>query len=271
MGLSLGWIPHAFSLEFRKNLSYRADFWISFLGSAAGEIAIAYFLWKSIFSWQQTATMGGFTFSGLMFYYVLVPFLSRLVRGNEFNFVSQEIYDGTLNRYLVYPIPFFGYKYVQNAAQSLVFALQMLFTLLVLVKIFGVPEGVVIAPGSVAAGLIAAFIGSYVYFCMTSVLEMVAFWADNVWSLVVMLRLTSALLGGSMIPLTLFPAWAQNLSHWLPFEWLFWFPVRTVLGQVGPQQWGRGVLMLLLWGAALTTVMLWTWRRGTKEYSGVGI
>ena len=100
---------------------------------------------------------------------------------------------------------------------------------------------------------------------------LVAFWADNVWSLNVMLRFTSELLGGMMLPLSLFPQWAQDVLVWTPFPYLFYVPVMTLLGRgrAGGVAAGRGRLGGL--DRVERFVSLAVWRRGTLAYTGVGI
>ena len=66
-----------------------------------------------------------------MLYYLLVPLIARMIRGEESRFLSDDIYEGGLTRYLVYPLSFLQYKYV---------------SLLVLVADLGLPAAGV-APG----------------------------------------------------------------------------------------------------------------------------
>ena len=108
-------------------------------------------------------------------------------------------------------------------------------------------------------------------FLLRFTVMLVAFWADNVWSLNVMLRFTSELLGGLMLPLSLFPDWAREALMWTPFPYLFYLPVMALMGDVGPGDFARAVTVSAAWVVICALAALAVWRRGTLAYTGVGI
>lgn len=265
------WAPQVFALEIRKVLSYRVDFWIQFGGSVAAQLAIAYFLWQAIFETQGVERLGGYSFPALMLYYVMVPLVDRMVRGNEMNFLSQEIYDGTLNRYLIYPVPLLGYKYTAHLATVFLFFLQFLLALGLFVLFFGMPADRSVSFVSLLLGAGAVLAAGLMYFFLACALEMIAFWADNVWSILLILRFSIHFLGGGLIPLAFFPGWFQSLSSYLPFAYFLGFPVRCFLGEVAPGEFFFGLGVALFWILAFRLVAGLIWTRGIKQYTGVGI
>jgi ABC-2 type transport system permease protein len=264
------WPLQLFSLELRKALSYRADFWVQFLGSLVAEITIAYFLWRSIFAFESSERIGGFSFPAMMSYYVLMPLVGRIVRGTDIGTISPEIYDGSLTRYLVFPVPFFGYKYVSYLAQSAIACVQLIVVLL-LVKGASLWVPLPAGWGTLAAGVVAALAGSFLYFAVTATIEMVAFWNDSVWSLLVMLRFCVVFLGGGLLPLSLFPGWAQACLHVLPFRLMLSFPVLMLMGRIGWSEYLAGLAGCLLWGLFFLGCARALWNRGSFVYAGVGI
>jgi len=262
---------HVVGLEARKRLSYRFDFWIQALVSFAAELGIAWFLWQAIFHESGKTVIGGRTLDDMVLYYVAVILVAKLARGNLFAVaVASEIYDGGLNRYLVYPVPYLGFKLAQSLGTLLpatiqLFAFGAIFPFLV--------KGSLAHPtaASVAMGLVSILVAHVLYFVMQVCLEGVAFWADNVWSLNVALRLVSGLLGGIMIPLAAFPdAWQPVLAA-LPFRHVFSDPVEALLGQRTFLAWAGDLGVALAWTAAFTLVARWVFRRGSYAYTGVGI
>jgi ABC-2 type transport system permease protein len=119
-----------------------------------------------------------------------------------------------------------------------------------------------------AASLLVA---NLLYFLMSYPLQGVAFWADNVWSLIVTQRLVTAILGGSLLPLTLFPDGARAVLDVSPFPSLFWVPVTTLLGRVDVATWLGNLAFALAWCAALALLGRAVFRRGYLRYTGVGI
>ena len=260
-----------FTMEVRKKMSYRVDFWLHLLGSVAAQLGVAYFLWRAVFEVQQVDTMGGYSFEGLMLYYLLVAIMSHLVRGPRHGYISRDIYEGGINRFLVYPIGFFYFKAMGYAGSSCFYVLQLLLAMAICVIIFGVPDGVNLQPSTLLMGLISAVMSACLYFLFICALELVAFWSDQVWGLLEMLRMVSVLLGGALIPLSFFPEWAEHVCHLLPFAYLFAFPVETMLGKHDVATWAEALLIAMLWCALLSLIVRSIWIRGLRQYTGIGM
>ena len=257
------------SLELRKTFSYRFDFWFRFLGVLMANVVIAYYLWSAIFAQTGAAQIGGYTFQGMILYYLMVPLIENVSRGQESG-LAQEIYGGTLTRYLVYPVPFFPFRYVGSLAGTVVALLQLVVVLGGYLALAGRPSDLPLTAGTVAMGLVAAVAAGLLNFLMVAALEMVAFWADQIWSLNVMLMFCVRLLGGSLLPLSLFPDWSRAALAWTPFPYLVSFPIRTLTGQVALVEWGQGLLIIALWSLGFALLDRWIWRRGNLRYTGVG-
>jgi ABC-2 type transport system permease protein len=260
------------SLESRKLMSYRVDFWLNVVVAFATQLTVAYFLWLAIFSYASSDRIGGFTFRSMVLYYVLVILLGRIIRGLERDLgAAVDIYDGTLTKYLLYPTDYFGFKYAAHLGGMIPGLVQLtLFGLLALL-FFDLPGELVVTPLTVMMSIGTVVLANLLMFLMRLAVQLVAFWADNVWSLNTMLRFTADLLGGLMLPLTLFPQWAQDALMWTPFPYLYWVPVMTLLGEVGVAEWARGMVVTAAWAAVMAGVALTIWRRGRLTYTGVGI
>lgn len=260
-----------FSLQVRKFLAYRADFWVNFLMTVGGNLVISYFLWRAVFATRGAETLGGYGFNGLILYYLLVPLVDRMVRGPELSFISQDIYDGSLNRYLLYPVPFFGYKFTAFCAESFVSAVQLAAALGIFLSVFGVPEGVSVNAYGVLGGFALSAAAIVMYFVMASILECVAFWADNSWSVIFSLRLCIFFFGGGLFPLAMLPESVQAVLPWTPFPYLLSLPIRSFLGRTSFAEAGQGVAVMAAWSLASAALLRVVWRKGLKGYTGVGI
>lgn len=268
---SYRWVQHVYSVELRKAFAYRADFWVQVVASVLVDLSIAFFLWRAVFEQNGATTLGGYTLSAMMLYYLMASMITKILVGPEYGYMSTEIYEGSLTRYLVYPVSYFVYKFAAYLAKSSVAYIQMLMMLTVFVGTIGLPEGSAFGPASLAMGTVAVALSTLLYFSIASNLEIVSFWADNVWSLMVMLRFATALLGGGLLPLTLFPDWARVWLDVLPFRFLISFPVKTIMGQVSPGEWAIGIAGTLAWSLVFFAIGGYVWKRGTMQYSGVGV
>lgn len=265
------WARHVLALELKKALSYRVDFWINFVVGTAIDIGVSYFLWKAMFAAQNATTMSGFSFHGIVFYYLFASFTMRITRGSDRGYISQEIYDGGLTRYLLYPVSFLGYKFVTHFAQQALGTVQLLLAFGFLYGVLGLPADQNITLGSFAAGIATCLLAGGLHFLLTTSLELVAFWQDVIWNLMVMLRFIVMLLGGGMIPIAFFPEWGQKIVALTPFPALIAFPARTFLGQVSLDEWLHNIGTIAVWAVVFAGVVSVIWSRGIRRYSGVGI
>jgi ABC-2 type transport system permease protein len=256
--------------EVRRRMSYRADFWISALASIAVRVAVSAFIVKAVFAGSGRAGVAGFAESEMFLYYVAVILVGKLVQSTDLEQgISQDIYEGGLTRYLLYPVPYGVVKYVQQIGALGPAAIQILVFGAWIPFVVGVPAGV--SAGTVAMAVGAIVVANLLNFLITFPVQLVSFWADNVWSLMVMHRFASALLGGMLAPLALFPDGARQALEALPFRYLFAFPVETLLGRLSPAEWAIGMAVALGWCGVLAVVGRAVWRRGTYQYTGVGM
>lgn len=263
------WPLHVLSLEIRRVLTYRLDFWVNLVCALFARAGIAYFVWSEIFALRNVETIGGYDFTGMMMYYVIAALIYE-VNQLDLGFFSNDIYDGSLTRYLVYPLSFLGYKYVLCFARALVHLVQVGIALALFALLIGIPPSLNISLLSISGGIIAALIASYLTFVMFACLDLVSFWADKVWSLGVMLQITCQLFGGVYFPISIFPEQFQGLVASLPFYFVVAFPVKVFFGEVSMSEFFMSALLAVFWAALFTKLVYFIWRRGTLRYTAVG-
>ena len=226
----------------------------------------------ALFAESESTTIAGLARADMVVYFIAVLLIAKIVRGPNFGGIaSQDIYEGHLTKYLIFPTHYVAFKYAEHLGALLpLFVQAMLFGVLAWL-VLEPPQAYAISVWSIAAGLVATLFANLLFFSMRLPLEFVAFWQDNVWSLSVALRFVTNLMGGVMIPLALFPGWAREATHLLPFRLLFDWPTRTLLGQVGPAEFLTSLGLAAFWTLAIGLLARVVWRRGTLQYTGVGI
>lgn len=260
------------SVEARKRMSYRVDFWINTLFGFLAHVGVHYFVAFALFAESGESAIRGFAQPDLVVYFVAVLLIQKIVMGPDFGgHVSEDIYEGGLTRYLVFPAPYLPFKFAQQLGALLPLVMQAV--------LFGTLSAFVLKPTNALGISVWTILGAVIctlnacllYFLIRYPLQLVAFWQDNVWSLSVMLRFGSRLLGGAMVPLVFFPEWSQRALAWTPFPYLFDLPTRTLLGQVGMNEWLTGVAFTGVWALVFMAIGRAVWRRGDLRYTGVGI
>ena len=257
-------------VEARKRMSYRVDFWINSVVGFVAELGVAWFIVLAMFSGVDR--MGDYSRNGMLLYYVAVILVARVVRSADMEWaIADEIYQGTLSRYLLYPANYGLLKYATQIGALLPAFIQVVLFGAWVPFVLGIPEGIRITPATAAMCLGAVAVANAVHFMSCLPLQMVAFWADNCWSLLVAHRIIASLLGGLLLPLSLFPAWSQSALAALPFRYMFAFPVDVLLGRVSATEYVVGIAVAIAWCGIFAGISAAVWRRGTLQYTGVGM
>lgn len=269
--INFAWLRSIFTMELRQIITYRADFWVNFVGNASITFILAYFLWAGIFEANQAESMNGFTMKDIILYYLIVPQLMRIQQGSGIGNISREIYDGGLTKYLLYPVNYYVHKIIVYFAHTTFYILQ-LFLIIFLYWTFTGEEGVLqFSALQFFLFLLSLYFIALLYFSMSSISEFIAFWADNIWSLGVIIRFVVSFLGGALIPLTFFPQWAQAILYKTPFPYLITFPFDVLTKPLIIEKYFENLIIITFWTAIFMTMSYFVWNKGKYKYSGVGI
>ena len=258
-------------MEVRAILAYRFSFWINFLGTSLGHLGLSYFLWTAIFTSTHKTLIGGMNFSTMIFYSFLAPITIKSVMGLQMLDISQDIYTGSLNKFIIYPLNYFQFKWIQQITHTFSRLLQLLITLFVYALIIKMPDGLQFKFTNLTLFIINVFISSSLFFVMEALMEVTAFWAENVWSLSVLLRFLISIFSGAWLSLSLFPAWSKPILAMLPFKGMVYTPVKTLMGEVTISEWVQAQVISMTWILILGIILSIVWKRGRYLYSGVGI
>ena len=257
-------------VEARKRMSYRVDFWLNAVIGFVAELGVAWFIVVAMFAGADR--LGDFSRNGMLLYFVAVILVARIVRSADMEWsIADDIYQGALSRYLLYPANYGALKYATQIGALLPISIQVVLFGAWAPFALGIPEGVHITPASAAMCVGALAVANALHYMSCIPLQLVAFWADNCWSLLVAHRITASLLGGLLLPLSLFPAWSQPALAALPFRYMFAFPVDVLFGRVSPAEYAAGIAISLGWCAVFGAISAAVWRRGTMQYTGVGM
>lgn len=260
-----------FLMELRKLVAYRADFWANFVGQTFFSLIIAYYLWMSIFSYAQSSTLQGHNLQYMIFYYLMVPLIFRIQQGESIGFMAREIYEGGLNKYLLYPIDYFEYKLATYLANAFFYFLQLLLILLIYNIFFYDPNIYTFSIVNLILFFIAILMATLCFFYLFAIAELMAFWFDNTWSLGVLLRFLVSFLGGALIPLSFFPTWTNDFLYFTPFPYLIDFPMNSLLGSISMSAFLKNIFISFCWLVVFKLLSTYVMNKGKYSYSGVGI
>lgn len=219
--------------------------------------------------WIQAAQTGRFALTPVEFArYFLAVFLVR-----QFTVVwviwefEREIVEGRLSFRLLQPLDPAWHHFASHFAER--FARLPFAFLLVGLFFLLYPQAVwVPTVGQALLGLLVIVLAFALRFLIQYTLAMLAFWTERASSLEQFSFLFYLFLSGMVAPLEVFPPVIREVALWTPYPYLIHFPASILVGL--PVDWGRGLLVMLGWSGVFWIVCRWLWRKGLRQYSGMG-
>jgi len=265
----LGKYGKCFSTGLKAGFEYRVNVIFSIAGAIA-PVVIQTALWIALYSSDAKETMFGFTFVQMVSYTVIAQLVSRLVRtGFEYD-VDNDIRTGSLDRFLVKPVGYFGFRLFSflgdKLVQSLVMGLLIALAVAFLVLSIGFPLTASGALLFIAAMLIAFTLNFLLFWCV----GLVGFWLTEIGFLFEAVRILIIALSGGIFPLAVFGSDAARVLNLLPFRFTIQFPTELLCGRIPPASVAPSFALALFWILALTALSQIVWRRGIRRFAAVG-
>jgi len=265
----LGKYGKCFSTGLKAGFEYRVNIIFSIAGAIA-PVVIQTALWIALYSQDSSETMFGFTFVQMVSYTVIAQLVSRLVRtGFEYD-VDYDLRTGSLDRFLVKPIGYFGFRLFSflgdKLVQSLVMGLLIAIAVAFLVFNIGFPLTAAGVFLFIAAMLIAFTLNFLLFWCVA----LAGFWLTEIGFLFEAVRIVIIALSGGIFPLAVFGSGAARVLNLLPFRFTIQFPTELLCGRIPKVSVAPSFALAALWIFALTALGQIIWRRGIRRFAAVG-
>lgn len=250
-----------FTTYYAYMLEYRAELFIWLLSNSLPFILMG--------AWVKASESGGFGMTSLEFIrYFFAVFVVR-----QFNIVwviwdfERELISGQLSHRLLQPIDpvwhhFWGHIAERGARLPMLGILLILF-FVIYPQAFWIPS----LTDFLGATLIVA-----IAFCLRFLIQytfaMLAFWTERASALEQIWFLAYIFLSGIIAPLEVFPPLAREIVLWTPFPYMVYFPSAMLVGR--NINFGQGIAVMFGWMVIFAIANRWLWRKGIKQYSGMG-
>lgn len=252
----------------KSQLAWRADVIFNMIFTIS-KILFAYLLWGIIFKGQEM--IGGFTFHGMLSYYIVNSFLSQLDMSGG---ISSEIHDGIRNgafsKYMVIPV---GIQKYFTAMELGVVSFYLLFDFIaamIWVFIFDIKFVLTNNLLSFVCAIFMAVLGLFFMVQLNYYLGLLTLKYQGIGTFLMIKNNLVSLVTGSIVPLALFPEMAIKIMKLLPFYYVTYLPSMLITGMCREEA-AAGIFIIGAWCLVIQFLIHVTWHNYIRKYDGVGI
>ena len=97
-------------------------------------------------------------------------------------------------------------------------------------------------PAEIATFAIAIWGAYLIRTMLQESLGMLCFWTTRGAAIFDLYMTVELLLSGRLVPLPLMPDWVQEIARFLPFQWAFYFPIESLVGDLTNTELVQGLV-----------------------------
>lgn len=255
------------TLHWQEAFMYRGEMVVWTLVDAFPLLSML-LLWVSVYRYGNQ--IGDFSLNTMVTYYVVGSILFRLTEAHIEEEVIRQINSGEIAKFFLRPLNAKVYWITAELGWKLMSFFLTLVPITTLIFLFK-PEWLQFHSWyQVAVIAIFALFGYIIDSCFSLLISAMTFFFEQGNALSHAKWAITALLGGSALPLSMYPDKLEGIIRLTPFPLLFATPMEFYLGirpaaELLPQI-GLGVF----WALALMAIVTVVWERAEQEFTAVG-
>jgi len=255
----------------QNNFVYRYNFFIQTVFQFVPLITTI-LLWSAAYEGKTAnATIADYTLTKMIGYYLLAMIASNVV-GNwwqDFQ-ISEEIRNGQLNKYLLKPVSYLGYRLSLVLSNKIVYISVVTIPLTIGLFFFRYYFPAPANPLFLFLFIISLLLTLVMNFLLSFCIGLISFWMLEVSTLFFIFYGLQYFLSGGLFPLDLLPEPIYAVMKLLPFYYQAFFPVSMYMGKFTTQEIVQAMLIQFLWVIIIYLIAKLLWYRGLKRYSAAG-
>jgi len=246
----------------KQELAYRFEFFTAILGALL-MTALLYYLWTAIYHNSTSIQM---SYQALITYVCLGQAFSFARPGQRR--VMMRIGGGIRNGHILIDlIRPTDYQMLTFSDTCGAYLMETLFvslpSYLLALLVFGISLP---ASSQAAVGFVVSLFGAFfLIFSVDFMIGLMGFWTFNIWGLGYAKIAILDILGGTIIPLSLFPDWLRSIALALPFQGMAYTPLAIYIGTIQGNSIWLSILNQFAWGVGLVLLTRLIWLRAKRR------
>lgn len=218
---------------------------------------IFYQLWKVTYAASGSDVINGLSLRDVLWYLMMAETI-ELGRPPLARTISENVKDGSIAYLLNKPYDFLLYQFSTTIGETIFRSvINAIFGGAVIFWLAGPPEH----PEGFLIALPAIFGAWILHFCVTAMIGLSAFVAEDVSAFMWIYQKLAFVFGGMLVPLDFYPGWLQAIAKALPFSSITYGPARLFVTPT-MELFVSVMAVQVVWIVILTLVLTFTYRRG---------
>ncbi len=253
-----------FKLDFKSETSYRLDLILSIVTKIAGPLVMV-FVWSVVFLSSRVSSIGAYSLDGMIAYFFSISLVELLLYTNIPYIMEYDFKRGRIASKLAAPMGYIGLTVVSSMFGMLIWAALVGLPLFVIIVL---AFHIALTLQHLALFAVSMTIGFFMALALDFIIGCASVFTNDINGITAFYEIGSGLLGGAIIPLSLFPQYLGKILYVLPFQFMFYVPISefTGVGAVGVQSFWIGIA----WLAAFVAIGYVSWKFAFKRATSVG-
>ncbi len=246
--------------SFKSNKVYRMNVLMGILNTIL-QISISCIIWKILYRGEET--INGISYKMVVVNFVIGLGLTNVFWSNDLS-IQRKLKDGSIGMEFLKPADFRGlllsenlgvilFKLVTNFIPALIFSC--------LVFGFVLPFSFL----NLILFLISIFLGFLIFWGISLIVQLSAFWLMNVWSLSTIKNVFVNVLAGASIPLWFMPSAIRKAITYTPFNSIYFIPIQIYVGDIEKSDILLSFLPQIFWILVIFSIAQLMWVKGRKR------
>ncbi len=248
-----------FGIHLKNRLVYLYDIFFSGIFMVI-IIFIFLNLWKAVYGSGQHVKLCGYTLSDMIWYLVIaeavilsLPHINREI--------DEQVKSGTIACYLIRPVNFLFYKYMQYLAEVILkLPINLIIGGILGLIFIGVPQSTI----NILPLLLIIYLAITLDFIIKMLIGIMAFWIEDTGPIAWIYGKMIFTLGGLFIPLEFFPDYLKNICMKLPFRLIPYSISRNCLN-FKMDVFTETVWWFMIWLIPLLVLLTVLYAKGVKK------
>lgn len=239
----------------QTTLAYRGMIGLWFFGGIVNAVVLC-LLWWAVFSFSPESAIAGYTFPQMLLYVMMSTIVGEMTYSDTMGLIGDDVRDGVIGMRLMKPVNYRAQLGFTNigafAARVIMIGLPMtIVATLICVFGFGLTgimwyNVLLFIPALILAVLFADTLGF--------LFGQLAFRTQAMFGVHSIMNVLTGFLSGALVPLALFPLWAQNVLAFTPFPSMLSLPVQIFMGKISLADMGVSFAISVAWLLVLNIV-----------------